>query len=146
MTEDAAAREYAQYHRLSMATVRVQLDELEARGVFLVYREPTDEWCPACMARKATEPSGFCIKCDTEREKRRQLERDEDEREELARERTTKLNAVKKRRERMRERFLANPRDKDAKEVLAAVDYFIEFMEEEVNAAAHEDDPANWWE
>jgi hypothetical protein len=124
--------------KLSGHSVRELLDDLESAGVHLRYVPTTGDLCP-CSYHYATE-SGLCVKCETERELELQMERDDDERRRLEEQTTRRINATKKARERMRRQHMANPRDKEAKAMLAAVDEFIALMEE----AQDESEEESW--
>jgi hypothetical protein len=110
-----------------MGYAREFTSDLEAIGVYLIYRPTSDELCP-CGYHMATE-SGLCVRCETEREEEEQRERDAEEEARLRKEAERRINKAKKARERMRRRFLANPRDENAKAMLEVVDEFIALME-----------------
>lgn len=135
---DEAARAIALQLKWSMTDVRSFIDDLEHQGVHITFAPTTGELCP-CGYHYAT-PSGLCVKCETDREVERQQEEDEAEEARLAEETERRLNNVKKARERMRKRFLANPRDKGAKEMLGAVDEFIALMEHDDDGFDREED------
>lgn len=128
-----AARVIAYSLKQPMSAIRHYIDDWEGAGVHVRYVATTEELCP-CGYHYATE-SGLCVRCETQRELERQTERDADEERRLEQLTTRRVNAVKKARERMRKRFLANPRDKEAKAKLAMCDEIIAEFEE----ADHED-------
>lgn len=109
MTDDAA-RAIAYRLKWSMAAVRELLNDLEAAGVSVVFAPVSDEVCPNCGLHYATEETGFCVACTTERELERQRAADWEEEERLREEATRRVNAQKKQRQRMREEYGANPR------------------------------------
>jgi uncharacterized Zn finger protein (UPF0148 family) len=127
MADDAVAA-LARGQKWSMAYAREFASDLEAVGVHLIYRPMTEELCPRCGYHYATE-SGVCVRCETEEEESRRQEELEDERRRLTRDRKRKVDAVKQALKRMREPLLANPRDKRAKELVAAVEQFLELTE-----------------
>jgi hypothetical protein len=96
----------------SMADVRRLLDDLEADGVSVIYTPTTGDLCPACTAHYATEETGFCIRCTTDRKLERQREADEAEEARLREEAVRAVNEQKQERKRMRELYQANPRTK----------------------------------
>lgn len=106
---DEAARAIAVRLKLSMPAVHSLIDDLEHAGVFVTYRETTGDLCPNCAEHYATE-SGFCVRCETEEALRLQREADEAEEERLREEAERARNIVKKRRQRYRELYDANPR------------------------------------
>jgi hypothetical protein len=135
---DTAAEVIAVLQKWSMTTTRAFIADLEAEGVHVIHRPMTGELCP-CGYHMATD-SGLCVKCETDREVDRQREADAVEEARLRRENERRINKAKKARERMRRRFLANPRDSDAKELLDAVDEFIALMEEDCESDDFDDE------
>jgi len=112
----------------SMADVRSFVDDLEGDGIQMAYVPWSGELCTACGYHNATE-TGFCIGCNTKREVENRKERDEEERERLERRAEKAINANKTERKRMRKKFLANPRDKKAKELWAEIEEFLDTIE-----------------
>lgn len=127
--EQGAVSVVARALKCTTGTAKALLEHLEYRGWRLVHRPVADDLCPACGVYRQLEESGLCFKCTTERELERQKEADYAEEARLAKMTERRVNQVKKARERMRRRHLANPRDTEARQMLAVVDAFIALME-----------------
>lgn len=127
----------------SMSDVRALVEDLEGEGIQLVYAPVTKELCSNCAAHYATE-TGFCIACENRAEVERQRMRDEDEQKWLMDRAEKAINATKSARKRMRRKFLANPRDAKAKELWAAVEEFLELIEDNYRGQEESDDEPRW--
>lgn len=127
MTEATAV--LARHLKWTMASTRHLVEELEAAGVYVTYVPTSGDLCPNCAVHYATERTGFCVRCTTEQDTDRQRRADEEEEARLREEAERRVNAVKTARKRMRQTYLANPRDKNSKQMLAVVDAFIGLME-----------------